>query len=110
MLGYILFDKAVSRMSNGKATGPDGIIPVETIKYSKSVKDTLFSIMSAIWDTEMMSVDFVDAKFFMFFKNKDSTNNPSKYRCITLLNHSYKILSQIIQARLMTLCEDFLAD
>ena len=36
----------------------------------------------------------------MLFKNKGSSNDPSKYRCIGLLSHAYKVLSQCLLERL----------
>ena len=46
----------------------------------------------------------------MLYKNKGSPNNPSKYRCIGLLNHEYKVLSCIILNRLLGVSENFLKD
>ena len=37
-------------------------------------------------------------------------NDPSKYRCIGLLNHEYKILSHILLARLLLCSESHLQD
>lgn len=46
----------------------------------------------------------------MLFQNKGSTNDPSKYRCIGLLNHSYKLLTTIMLTRLLNCSESFLKD
>ena len=43
------FDIAVSKMSDRKAVGPDGV-PAEAFKYSKHAKDALFDIVKKIWD------------------------------------------------------------
>ena len=52
----------------------------------------------------------VVAKFVIIYKNKGSSDDPSKYMCVPLLNHSYKILSQIILARMMDQSETSLQD
>ena len=46
----------------------------------------------------------------MLYKNKGSTNDPTKYRCIGLLTHAYKVLSQILLERLESETEGFLSD
>ena len=46
----------------------------------------------------------------MLYKNKGSPNDPSKYRCIALLNHAYKILARIMLIRLTGSSEKFLRD
>ena len=85
------FDESVNLMVNMKAVGPDGVSS-EAIKYSPSVKDTLFQITKSIWDNEELPGGFVQAHFVMLFKGKGSANDPTRYRCVALLNHSYKIL------------------
>ena len=50
------------------------------------------------------------AIFTMIYKNKCSPDDPSKYRCIGLLNHAYKVLSIIILTRLQRSCEGYLKD
>ena len=101
------FDEAVNLMANMKAVGPDGV-PAEAIKYSPSVKETLFQITKAIWDNEALPADFVQARFVMLYKGKGSPDDPARYRCIVLLNHSYKILSRILLKRLIPNSENFL--
>ena len=103
------FDEAVYLMANMKAVGPDGV-PSEAIKYSPSVKDTLFQITKSIWDNEELPGGFVQAHFVMLFKGKGSANDPTRYRCIALLNDSYKILLRILLKRLMPNSEIFLND
>ena len=54
--------------------------------------------------------ELVRASFVMLFKNKGSVNDPTKYRCIGLLPHSYKILSLILLERIQRECSGFLSD
>ena len=85
------FDRAVSRMANNKAVGPDDT-PIEAVKYCPKVRDALFEIVNSMWINEKIPDGFVKAKFVMLHK-KGSADNPANYRCIALLNHAFKILS-----------------
>ena len=58
----------------------------------------------------MVPTNFATAKFRMLFKGKESSNDPSKYRCIALLNHAYKVLSLILLGRLVNISEEFLQE
>ena len=53
-----------------------------------------------MWTEEEVSQSFGQAVFVMLFKNKGSSNDPSKCRCVGLLNHDYKTLSIIILGRI----------
>ena len=55
-----------------------------------------------------LKVSYAQAKFVMISKNKGSSNDPSKYRCIGLLNHAYKVLSLIMLMRLLHCSESSL--
>ena len=46
----------------------------------------------------------------MLFKGKGSPDDPAKYRCIGLLNHSYKLLAHILLSRLLLPSEGYLQD
>ena len=103
------FEKALNIMKNGKATGPDGV-PAEVYKYCDVAKEELFKFLNQVWEQEQLPEDFAQAKFVMLFKSKGSSNDPSKYRCIGLLNHSYKVLSLIMLMRLLNCSDNFLHD
>ena len=89
------FEEALKKLRNDKATGPDGI-PIEVYKKCPKLKEELFQFTKFVWDNEAIPENLRVAKFVMIFKNKGSSKDPTKYRCIGLLNHGYKILTHII--------------
>ena len=103
------FDQAVKKLNLGKATGPDGI-PAVVYKSCPLIKDELFKLLQFMWEEEVVPTSFVTANFKMLFKGKGSHNDPSKYRCIALLNHAYKALSLILLGRLISVSEAFLQE
>lgn len=102
------FDVVVSKMPDRKAVGPDGV-PAEAFKYSTNAKSALFEIINKMWDEEMVPTSFAKANFKMLFK-KGNPDDPSKYRCLGMLNHCYKVLSRIILGRLVGKSERYLQD
>ena len=102
------FLRALTRMGNGKATGLDGI-PVEVYKRVGTCQLLLYELLCKIWDTEEVTIEFARASFVMLHK-KGSTNDPTKYRCIGLLTHAYKVLAQCLQERLVTETQHYLSD
>ena len=102
------FDEAVGRLKTNKAVGPDGI-PAEVFKYCPSVKKELFRLLDFIWENECLPTNLAIAEFKMLYKNKGSANDPKKYRCIGLLNHAYKVIANIILARLLSCSDDYIA-
>ena len=103
------FDKSVNRMPNAKVVVPCGV-PIEAYKYCPRLSDKLFDIINQMWESETVPANFLMTKFTMLFKNKGSRDDPTKYRYIGLLNHEYKVLSQILLARLLHSADDFLKD
>ena len=103
------FEEAVKRLKRGKATGPDGI-PAEFFKFCPVIKNELFHLISFMWNEEVVPPSFVAANFRMLYKNKGSREDPSKYRCIALLNHAYKVLSIILLGRMVGISDTFLKD
>lgn len=102
------FENAVNKLPNNKAVGPDDI-PAEAIKYCAKVRADLFTIINLIWGKEHVPEAMALTRFKMIFK-KENPDDPSKYRCLGLLNHSYKVLSNIILQRLMGPADKFLSD
>jgi hypothetical protein len=52
--------------------------------------------------------EMVRGLFVMVYKGKGSSDDMSKYRCICLLTHAYKLLSAVLLRRLARECEKWL--
>ena len=70
-----------------RCTAPMTSLP--NYKRSKVCNGLLRQLLQKIWDKEEVSESFARATFVMLYKNKGSTDDPSKYRCIGLLSHAY---------------------
>ena len=101
--------KAVKSLKNHKAVGADGI-PVEVYKSSPAAFNLLYKLLARIWTEEIMPKDMGVAIFKMLYKRKGSPNDPTKYRCIGLLNSAYKVLSAVMLQRLMIETKGYLQD
>ena len=108
LLTRVEFESAVRKMSINKAVGPDGV-PAEAFKYSTKARGILFLIIQQIWEQEELTESNPQ---LMLFKNKggQSPNDPTKYRCIGLLNHVFKVLSLITLERTLSTSETHLQD
>ena len=103
------FEYAVNKMKKNKSAGIDGV-PAEVWQGSAVAKDCLFTFLSKIWQKEEVPVELAVAVFIMIFKNKGSSEDYSKYRCIGLLCHAYKIMTIILLQRLVAECSSFFSD
>ena len=103
------FTTALGTMKRNKAVGPDNI-PIEVFKTSEPTQEMLLQLLSEMWEDEVVPEEFARAVFIMLYKNKGSKNDPSKYRCIGLLNHCYKMLSTILLGRIQQETNGFLSD
>ena len=102
------FDEAVRRMKAHKATGIDGV-PAEVWKHSELANEMLFEFLTKIWDKEEVPAELAVGIFVMIHK-KNSPEACANYRCIGLLNHSYKIMTTILLLRLTVECASFFSD
>ena len=91
-------------ISDEKTVVPHGVL-IEAYKHCPSIVDEFFSLTDRIWTEEKVSTNFVRGKFIIFFKNKGSPNNTTKYRYI---GHEYKVFSYIILNCLLDTLEIFL--
>ena len=82
-----------------KGSGCDGI-PVELLQILKddAVK-VLHSICQQIWKTQQCPKDWKRSVFIPIPK-KGNAKECSKYRTITLISHTSKVMLKILQARL----------
>ena len=87
--------RALEKIKKGKACGPDGV-PGEVFTNCEAAAWELYRILKMIWTKEYVPPELIRASFVMLFKNKGGVNDPTKYRCIGLLPHAYKILSLVL--------------
>ena len=87
--------KALHRLKKGKSPGLDGI-QVELLKIAgMAVCQALFNICSKIWDSEFRPELWTQSIIICIFKKGDRSRYEN-YRTISLINHSSKILLNII--------------
>ena len=103
------FDRAIKRLKSGKAMGPDGV-PAAVYKNCPLIENELFKLLQFMWNEEVVPKSLVTARFRMLYKHKGSSDDPTRYRGIALLNHAYKVLSNILLGRLLSPSEGFLQD
>ena len=94
----ILIDEvqaALKSCKNDKAAGPDGI-NAELLKFGGTYLETLLmNLFNRIIHTGTFPKDFNQAEIVAIFKKGDAADC-GNYRPISLLNHVYKVLMQII--------------
>ena len=68
------------------------------------------SLVRKIWREETVPQKLGEGMFVMLYKEKGKVNDRSKYRCICLLNHAYKLLSAALLRRLVLDCDGWLPE
>ncbi|XP_061621461.1 uncharacterized protein LOC133474126 [Phyllopteryx taeniolatus] len=100
--------KALKRMKNGKAVGPDDI-PVEVWKHLGEVAvEFLTSLFNRILVREKMPEEWRKSVLVPIFKNKGDVQSCGNYRGIKLMSHTMKLWERVVEARLRTevsICE-----
>ena len=97
-----------SKLKSNKATGQD-MIPAEQFKASEPAVTELHQVLQTIWREEDIPQDFVLADMMLLYKKK-CRNNRANYRCLGLLNHSYKIFAMVLLMRIMPFITPKLSD
>ena len=91
--------RAISRMSRGRAIGPDEI-PVEF--WKSTVKDGiewLTRLFNAILRTAKMPDEWRRSTIVPLYKNKGDIQNCNNYRGIKLLSHTMKVWERVVEMR-----------
>jgi len=100
--------KALKRMKNGKAVGPDDI-PVEVWKcLGEKAIDFLAGLFNRVLECERMPEEWRKSVLVPIFKNKGDVQSCSDYRGIKLMSHTMKLWERIVEARLretVEICE-----
>lgn len=101
--------QAIKQLKNNKAAGRDGI-PAECLKEGgHRIVETIHKLIQKIWEQESMPDEWKEGVIIPIHKkgNRLACNN---YRGITLLNTSYKVLSNIIKKRITPYSEEIVGE
>ncbi|WMV36648.1 hypothetical protein MTR67_030033 [Solanum verrucosum] len=91
--------RAISRMSRGRATGPDEI-PVDFWKSTdKAGIEWLTGLFNVIFKTAKMPDEWRWSTMVPLYKNKGDIQNCNNYRGIKLLSHTMKIWERVVEMR-----------
>ncbi|KAK3541761.1 hypothetical protein QTP86_003520 [Hemibagrus guttatus] len=97
--------KALKRMKNGKAVGPDNI-PVEVWKcLGEAAVEFLTSLFNRVLESERMPEEWRRSVLVTIFKNKGDVQSCSNYRGIKLMSHTMKLWERVVEARLRKVVE-----
>ncbi|XP_060759866.1 uncharacterized protein LOC132870238 [Neoarius graeffei] len=100
---------AIRRLSNNKASGPDGI-PAQILKQGgPKLLSHNHSLLSKIWEEEKIPAELRDALIVTIFKKGDKADC-GNYRGISLLSTTGKVLARILANRLLPLSEVILPE
>ena len=92
-------ERAITKMKRHKAQGMDGITN-DIIKLGGTIVLTyLTNIFNNILKTKQIPDSWQEAKIVILFK-KGYPKDIKNYRPISLLSHSYKIFTKILQSRI----------
>ena len=92
-------ERAITRMKRHKAQGVDGITSDITKLGGPIVLTYLTNIFNNILKTKQIPDSWHEAKIVILFKKGDP-KDIKNYRPISLLSHSYKILTRLLQTRI----------
>ena len=94
---------AVSKLKNGKASGPDNI-SAEMLKSHNGIAEWLWDIVNKRWTEENLPQDWKLAEVVPLYKNKGKRSECGNYRRSSLLSVPGKVFASIILNR----CKDAL--
>ena len=91
---------AIERLKNGKAPGPDGILPEIAKAALSEERQTFLQIANAALRDGRFLEEMKEARLVLIPKPKKNTGEPVRYRPISLINVFAKILQAMIERRL----------
>lgn len=101
--------EAIKKIKNGKAPGHDELNG-ELMKYGgEKLQVTIYSLIKEIWRKEQMPTEW-EMGVIVTIAKKGDLQQCSNHRGITLLNSAYKVLTSILQRKLMRYAEREIGD
>ena len=90
------FSEAISALSNGKASGEDGI-PAEIVtKTTDVLLSWLHALLLQYWQQREIPYKMRDAKIVTLYKNKGDGGDGNNYRGLSLLSVAGKIFARFL--------------
>lgn len=96
-------------LKNGKAPGIDEVVPECLIKGGKKLTQRLHNLITDIWEQEEISESWKMSILCPIYKKGDKMD-PKNYRGISLLNTSYKVLSNLLLNRLKPFIKEVIGE
>jgi len=97
--------RAIKKLRNGRASGPDGI-PPELLKCALGpVSRALHSLFLQVWRSGRVPSDWRDGIIISLYKGKGPKTKCSNYRPITLLSVPGKVFAHVLLSRIQPLLE-----
>nr|XP_009761666.1 PREDICTED: uncharacterized protein LOC104213818 [Nicotiana sylvestris] len=90
----------MSRMSRGRATGPDEILVEFWKSVGKEGLEWLTRLFNVIFRMKKMPEELRQSTMIPLYKNKRDVQNCNNYRGIKLLSHTMKVWERVIEGRL----------
>ena len=95
--------KAIKRLKNGKAAGPDGITP-ELLKFAeKPTSEALHKLFTTVWSSGKVPVEWKEGIIVSLYKGKGAHTICSNHRPISLLSVPGKVFAHVLLARIQPL-------
>jgi exonuclease III/alkylhydroperoxidase family enzyme len=99
----------LAALANRKCMGHDQV-PIEAYRLSTQAKGDLFALIRRMWLEEDVPSDLVLCELITIYKGKGSPDDFTKYRCLGMLTHGYKVLSCLLLKRMLEEVKDFLPE
>ena len=101
--------RAINHLKNNKAPGED-FIAAECLKYGgEQLHKAIHELLKNIWITETLPKEWNESTIIPIHKKGDRLTCKN-YRGITLLNVTYKVLSNVLKERISPYAEDNLGE
>ena len=101
----IELEEVLKSLNKKSATGPDGVNNKHLTNLSALAKSVLLKILNISWRDSIVLQDWKISKMIMIQKDPNDTQDPNKYRPISVTNTIVKLLEKLVQKRLISFIE-----
>ena len=103
-------DEVLNQLKKHRAPGPDEITNEEILLLDDIHQTELLAIMNECWRTQKIPEEWKYAHVVNIFKGSGPSQDPTRYRPISLLNVQYKIYARLIQTRIASKMDSQISD